>query len=515
MIYQDIKRYLKRNLQKPSKEQAWGGHDNFVFLNFLQGRYSDDEIEKNVAEIKQAFRDFFEPVGSIIFRFKLDTGVAFIITPYHVEPKDSRHLKKLIEIIRSNRRYIEYPYQGREDQIALKGKIRRAINAEIIETDEAVSKKELTRYAIRTALELEEQDVIVQLKRKYIIKIFQKNVYLNNTAPEPKPKDGAERRFEGYNRTDLTNHYNELLEEIEIEAFLDNVMALLFAGKLNFREIDNNYYEKHVLSLVRQTIAQELANYVSDNKNYLLGFAGYIFRNNFESVHQRIAIELFELVSVKDSNAQKFLNYYSGEIYIENGKRYAIPEIKTPDDKRWNITSITAIATMWLRSRDQLDKYRAQHENISRHFVDLADSYEKAEKEFKELEKKVKVLTKQFNEIETNIQDHTKRFKSEIKGEMNEKRELELASHLKYDKQTRLKLKQQIVSIQPEKDNARYRYKGMESQYMDLKKKKQELESEIRNLKQNLDINSDSFHAILGSFVKALMQRKKLIDSTI
>ncbi|MDX1295688.1 MAG: hypothetical protein R3302_05455, partial [Sulfurimonadaceae bacterium] len=114
---------MKRKLQKPSKDYEWSGHDNFLLLDFIQSRYTDEQIRNNISEIRQAFRDFFEPVGNVVVRFKEDTGVAYKILLYHVKPENSKHLEKLIDIIRSNRRNIEYPYEGREDQIALLGKI--------------------------------------------------------------------------------------------------------------------------------------------------------------------------------------------------------------------------------------------------------------------------------------------------------------------------------------------------------------------------------------------------------
>ena len=320
MVYQDVKRFLKRYLQKPKKSYEWSGHDNLKFLSYVQSRYSDEQLSNNISEIKQAFRDFFEPVGNIVVRFKVDLGVSYKILPYSIKPKNSKHLKKIIEIILQNRRYVEYPYNDRDDQIGILGKIRRHINAEIIETTESVNKKELIRYAIKEALNLEERDVVLYLKRKYIVKIFQKNVSLNKNASEPKQKQN-DKRFEGYNQENLSSHYDELINDIDLVSFLDNVMATLFASKLNFDEISNNYYESNVLSLIRYAIANELKHYVSDNEDYILGLAGYIFRINFIAVHERIAVEIFELIAKKSKIAEKFLSYYSGVVHLENGKK--------------------------------------------------------------------------------------------------------------------------------------------------------------------------------------------------
>lgn len=511
MIYQDVKRYLKRNYQTPSKEYQWSGHDNLRLLNYIQSRYSDEQIQNNSSEIKQAFRDFYEPICALVIRFKLDTGIAYKVIPYHVNPKNSKHLKNIIDIIRKNRRYIEYPYHERDDQIALLGRIRRHINAEIIETDEAINKKELVRYAIKEALELDGRDVVLHLQRKYIVKIFKKNSLLNSYAKEPMPKDDAENRFQGFNSQDLSNHYNELINDINIEAFLDNVMALLFAGKLNFDEITNNYYEANVLSLVRNTIAQELKQYVSQNEEYLLGFAGYIFRNNFEAIHQRIAIEIFEQVSVKNKNAELFLSYYSGTVLVENGKRYIIPELSTPDGKRWNITSISATASMWLRTRHQEKKLAVEYKNLENDFTQVQIQYENVSTQYKQQSSYIEKYENELETIEKSISDARANFKLKNDGELSKIDTLKLSKIVQHNQQQVLTIKEKMLKITPNQSTLKTEAKMLKSKYLDLKAKKQLAESELRILKKNLNINSDGFNSILLSFVKALIQRKKLI----
>jgi len=511
MIYQDVKRYLKGYLQRPSKDYVWSGHDNLVLLQYIQSRYSDDQITNNVSEIRQAFRDFFEPIGNIVLRFKLDTGIAYKILPYHVKPKDSKHLSKVIDIIRHNRRNIEYPYKGRNDQIALLGKIRRHINSEIIETDEAVNKKELVRYAIKVALELDPRDVVVHLKRKYIIKIFKKNELLNQHVIDPAPKDDSERRFQGYNAEDMTAHYNELINDIDMEAFLDNVMTLLFCSKLNFDEITNNYYEANVLSLVRNMIAQELKPYVSENEDYVMGLGGYIFRNNFENVHKRIAIEIFEQISRKSKCAELFLGYYSGTIHIENGKKYAIPDLSTPDGKRWNITSISATAIMWLRSRHEETKLQVKLDNINSNYTQIATQYETVSQQFKGYADNISKFLEQSEAAEKSIADARRNFKLKVSGEMSKRDTSELSRLIQKDQQKMITIKEKILKITPMKTSLQSEAKALKIKYLDMKTKRQFLDTEVRNLKKNLDVQSGAFHSILGSLVKALIQRKKLI----
>lgn len=511
MIYQDTKRFLKRYLQKPKKDYEWSGHDNFLLLNFIQSRYSDAEIENNLSEIKQAFRDFFEPVGNIMIRFTPSKGIAYKILPYYVEPKNSKHLKSIINIIQNNRRSIEYPYNGREDQIAILGKIRRHINVEIIETDEAVNKKELVRYAIKQALELDDRDVVLHLQRKYIIKLFKKNTLLNPEANEPKQKDKEELRFQGYNADDLSAHYDELINDLDIESFLDDTMALLFADKLNFDEITNEYYEKNVLSLVKNTIAQELHQHVSKNEDYILGLAGYIFRLNFIEVHRRIAIEIFELFAKKSENAERFLSYYSGKTILHNGERYSIPEISTPDGKRWSIPAVTAIATMWLRARHESVVLEAKLKNISSEYISISSKYEDLSKKSQQYSDNLISYIEQLKEAEDAIADVTQKIKLDRGKNLSHQDELELSRLTYLDKQKVATIKEKKSKLQPLKDEAITKLNAIKSKYFELKSSKQQMEYDIKALKKNLDINTESFHAILFSLVKALTQRKKLL----
>jgi len=511
LIYQDTKRFLKRHLKRASKSYEWQGRDNFLLLEFLQNRYSDKELGQNASEIKEAFREFYENIGTISFSFDVKVGVHYKIEPYRVSPRSSQHLMPLIKLIRDNRRAIEYPYQGREDQIALLGKIRRYINAEIADTAESVNKKELVRYAIKEALELDQRDVVIHLKRKYIVKIFHKNKFLSDQVTDVKLIDTNERRYMGYSADDLANHYDEFFTDVVLEDFLGSVMTQLFATKLNFEEITNRYYEKNVLSLIRDTIAVELMVYISENDEYLKGFAGYIFRKNFMSVHEFMAIELFEKISKKDKNAERFLNYYTGKIFIENGKRYEMPKLTTPNGERWNITSITAISTMWLRSREQLDKQKVKLNNLLEEFYDYEEYYKRLEKELFSHIVALNTLTKEFKALEKNISEVSMKFKHEVSGSMDEKKENDLEKMLRKDRHKLIDTKKKLLKLQPIKDNAAYNFKAVDAQYNLMLNEKQKLESEIRNLSQNLKINSGSFHSILASLVTALTQRRKVI----
>jgi len=511
MIYQDIKRFLKGYLNQPSQRYEWGENDNALLLDFVHERYNDEYIELNLSEIRQAFRDFFEPIGSIVVRYKLNNGISYKIIPYYVQEKNSKHLTKIVEIIHKNKKHIEYPHKGRVDQIALLGKIRRHINAELVESDEAVNKKELIRYAIKKALKLDERDVVVTLRKKYIVKIFKCNSFINTCDEEPKAQDTQERRFQGYAAEELVEHYNELINDIDLEAFLDDVMTYLFATDLNFNEITNSYYEKHVLSLIRSQIAKELEQYVSYNKEYLLGFAGYIFRENFEKIHERIAIEIFEKIAVNNANAKKFLQYYSGTVLIEHGKRYILPELSAPNGRRWNATSLSATATMWLRTRHKEKVLHVRTDNLESEYLEVEAQYKTILANRMKYKNTMDTYEKQQLECQERINHLRKKFKFKNDGELSEIETIALGKLLSADQQIILTIKEKILKIKPLQENTKKEFREIKLKYQDLKATKQQIQNDIMELQKNLNLNSDAFYSVLGSLVKSLLQRKKLI----
>lgn len=510
MIYQDTKRFLKRHLKKPSVAYKWGAKDNFLFLDYIQSRYSDEEINNNAIETREAFRDFFEPIGSAIVRFSLDTGITYKILPYHVEVSKSKHLTNLIKCIRENRRSVEYPHNGKDDQIALLGKIRRKINAEIMETKEKVNKKELVRYAIKQALGLDDKDIVLSLKKKFVIKLFNKNSFVSSTN-----KTDNETRKNStlqINKDELQENYKEIFHEFSIGDFLDEVMISLFEDKLSFKTINNNYYEQNSLNLIKNKITQNLGEYLSKNDEYLSALSGYILKENLINIHERIAIEIFELITDKNENAKNFLNHYTGQVYVENGQRYVIPEITTEDGKRWNINSLMSTSSVWLRSRSLLIKYKAQKKNIDQKISELTPSHQAAKQQLQAKNLELNNILKHHKEFNNQFESDSLRLKNEEQGSMNREKELDLRKNLQNNKKILNESRRTINKLRKEKTEVEATFATYETTILDLNAKKKTLSHQINTLEQDLDLKSNAFNSILSSVVKALIKRKRKIS---
>lgn len=361
MIYQYVKRYLKQTFKQPQIDFSWSLLDNVQFFNYIERRYTEQEFSQEISEVKEAFKDFFEPVGNIIFRYKEDSGVKFKIFPYRVEPKDSIHLKKILSIIQHNKESIKYPYKGQTDQIAILGKIRRDINKETVNTKESINIRELIKYAIRVALELGKRDVVIQLKRKYIVKIFDKNRALEAEAEinNPMKKKDAQSRFNGYTAEQIEETYKDIFEkrQADIRVFLNTVMKNIFREDLNFRFISNKFYEENALKIVHTAITKELTNYSYLENDYILGLTGYLMRKHFHKIHELMSVELISCIYEKNNNANDFLLFYNGKIVLIDNKKYKIPSLETEDGKQWNNSSLIGICNLWMKEKSKKKQY--------------------------------------------------------------------------------------------------------------------------------------------------------------
>ncbi len=346
MIYQYIKKYLKNNFSSPTINFKWDKNKNSSFFKYIEQKYTINEFQKELHEVKQAFKDFFEPVGNIVFRYK-DGVLNFKIFPYTVEPKYSIHLNNIVKIIQEHKEAISYPYNGQDNQIAILGKIRRRINFEIQDTKESINQKELIKYAIRIALKLSDRDVIVQLKRKYIVKIFDTNIIAKQ---KPQKIEGAKNRYNGYEEKEIEVTYNDIFSKTDIDTFLQTVMSSVFKTDLNFKIISYRYYEQNSLKIIHAQIIKELKNYISLEDDYIVGIAGFLMRKNFQEIHKKIALELMNCIYEKDKNAIDFLTYFDGKIVLQNNKKYQVPSILTNDGEKWNITMLINIYNLWLNT---------------------------------------------------------------------------------------------------------------------------------------------------------------------
>ncbi len=509
MIYQDTLRFLRRKIKKTTSDYQWRELDNIDFFNMLFARYELDEIKTNTQEIKEAFRDFFEPVGKLLFKFDITDGVQFKIIPYSVKPSQSKHLNRLVEIIKENRTAIIHPYNGREDQIALSGKIRRRINSEIADSEESVNKKELIKYAIKQALKLSDKDIILLSKRKYIVKLFQK---VEKKEPvqsiEQKPE-----KYHGYDIEELAEDYEQFFEDIDAKSFIDGIVDKVLEDKLSFDKIDNFFYEQNANKIFKEAIEKELKKYLEeDAQTFIEAFADYIFRMNFIAIHERVAIALLESIVKKNQSAEKFLKYYSGETLLRHGKKYQIPYLQTEDGGKWHVASVISIASLFIKTRNKRDKYSIELNKILQELENATDVLQKSEQRFETLKSMKEKLQKSLEATLEALENIEMTFKAYSKERMDEVEQHRLLREEKEYNKSADEIKDRLAEIENQRKKAQESYFIQKEKVATLTNKRNELKSEIHNLEHSLMVNNGSYQSILTSLTKAIMQKKVIVD---
>ena len=513
MIYHYVMRYLKITIEKPTVDFVWSSDDNRRFFSYIEERYTVGEFMKELSDVKQAFRDFFEPVGKVVFRYKEESGIKFKIFPYVVHPKDSKHLKNIIHIINRNREYIEYPYQGQSDQIAIYGKIRRDINREVFDTQESINVRELIKYAIKKVLHLSQRDIVTQLKKKYIIKIFEKNTILSRDVEAPKEREGVKNRFNGYTLEEIETTYNEIFSKDTdtIEFFLDDVMHRVFETELNFKTISNEFYEKNALGIIHAGIVHELANYISLEKDYLLGVTGYIMRKNFQKIHEILAMELIKCIYEKDPNANNFLFYYDGNIVLIDNVKHKIPSLETEDGQQWNNASLIGICNLWMQAKKKKEEYEnklleteVDIKEVEKDLVYIQPKREAFEKrideanvELKKFEKKYATIEAEYKYLENASNSSNEYFKASKNFEEAQKVLLSL-------KNKKQKAKENLNALIDANSTI---YANLE--YLNNQKTNLEINLKEHNLKSNS--KDTQIDPVLRSVAKVLMERTKVL----
>jgi len=370
MIYQYSKRYLKDKYEEATEDFQWKNLDNLSFLSHIQQRYSDEQLQKEIQEVKEAFKDFFEPVGTILFRYTQEYGVRFKIFPYRVKPQESQYLPEIVKIIKKNKKHIQVCYDGQENQIAILGKIRRDIDSLMYTSEESVHKRELTKYAIKQALHLDEKDIVVALKRIYIVKIFDENKQ-DKEIEAPLESKEAIKTHNGYSKENIEKSYKEIFKKANIEEFLEAVLLKSFKEKLDFNTMTHDYYEKKSLKIIHTQIAKDLAFYSGLEDDYLFGIASYILRKHIYLIHEFLTLKLLEEIYNKNQKATDFLLKFDGSIILVNGKKYKLPQIQDEHAKPISSAIVTSTAFLYINLKNKIAQLKAELKKLDTQIVTL------------------------------------------------------------------------------------------------------------------------------------------------
>lgn len=501
MIYLGLKFYLKNTFKIPSKKFIWTQEKNDDFFKYYNDNFSNKSLHKtrNKLEVKQAFVDFFEPVGYILFRMN-ETKISMKILPYRVEPQNSKYLQTIVQMIEDNKDLVEFDYKQRADQIVIQHKLRRNLYnfVDSIE-DEPVNKRELIKYAVKIALDLEEKDFIAKKKKQIFIKLF-KYTKRNEVLEEATESS----RYNGYSEEELDELYKEYFSNDSIFNFLKAIAKQLFLNIFIEKQISNKAYEKSIYPLIQNIIAEELSEFTKENINFRKGFAGYIFRINFLQVFEYIADTLLKYVSKRDEYVMDWLKYYNGQTFVDDSKQYIAPELITKNNQRWNPAALYGNISTWFKIKDKIILlYRSL--DIIEHKLESLLIDGKTPVEYKKRLRAEyddgKALIEETNEVIRDLIDNKYGLKNKEKLALINEEIINLKKDIVEYKEDLHDISEKLNQINTEKA------------YKKLEEDKRQTSRDLKREEKVLESNKETYLSIQYAIIKALTSKRKLIKS--
>ncbi len=502
MLDSELKFYFKTNLSKPSIDFKWSNEDNSKLFAYLNDNFEKEWLQdtQNQLKIKQAFKEYFEPVGYILFKLK-DNNIHVKVFPYKIEPKDSVNLSSVLEILQNNENLIEYDYKGNENQISipleLKTKVYDFVNS--IDNEE-VNKKELVRFVINQFFKLRQYDIVIIKEDQIFIKILDEKY--KRTVPENE-KNTVANRYNGINEEELKSLYDEFFSKLENKNFFFNVAKIVVQKYLLDEKIDHNTYEKNIFSYIQYIISEQINNEYCYENDFCKGFSGYVFRLHFKEVFAHIATLLLAEIAAANEHIIDFLRYYSAGIVVVEGKKYKVPEFESENGLRWNVISMLSIAKIYIRTKTSIDK---------------------AKEELEELNKKIKTLyINNHSPLEYQNSLIKEQEKIEVQMSRSQKKLDRLIDsfNLAKDENKKTYLKEEIQEIKEElqklgDEKSTLKSKTVEkSVILQYSKLRIEIDTLVRQIQREENVlaqNEVAYISIKYALIKALTSKKTLLE---
>ena len=418
---------------------------------------------------------------------------------------DFQELEAAIEqLLDENETLIYEEYNGKSDQILIDAKLVTKLHEALAsQITDANLQKEILKKLLRDILQLEPQDLLIFKNGHIFIKLVSE---LKQDIPEGR-QSSNEARYNGYDEKELIAFYNDFFTDEEVTDLIDKVAEKFIKKYIIQKSISNDEYEKRVFAYIKELFCEFLQKRFENEDEFLLGFAGYIFRINFERVFMRIAAMMLEKMAKGNQKIVMFLEYYSNEVIIQNGQKYQVPPIESKNGHRWKIVSIIPIVRVYFTTLESIAQLKNKIENLKKEtakFGAPADGTSLLDQQ-KEIKLRIQTLTNELNEKLNAIE---KMYNDVMTQNLSPTEKRELKKRISFEKNEADKLKSE-----------KQRYEkmllpsGTLASYQQVQRELDALKRELRNKTRLLEQNAPSYEEIKAALVRALIQKKKKITS--
>ncbi|MEA1955156.1 MAG: hypothetical protein U9N02_01535 [Campylobacterota bacterium] len=423
--------------------------------------------------------------------------------------KDIKNYEEILQAIYKNKKFIIKNYNSKKNQILIdKPLIHALLTLLKASYYDKFDKTQVIKFIIKDVLKLKDNDLIMIKKGSIFIKLFDET---KRRQVSKKERNTEVNRFNGFDEDELKSFYTEYFANDELNILFDTTAKIFVQKYFIDSKINNEEYEKNVFGLVQKIIYQQLIEEFDGDNSFYRGFSGYIFRQHFKLLFEFLSIYILREAINSNKCVLDFLQYYSKDIIISNGKKFLVPSLETKDEQRWHPVSMISKIKPYLKAQEHVDEIEININKLDKLIEPLyKDQLSPIEynlqniKESEKLEKDVALNTQEMEKIYDQLhilQDQEKDEEIEID---------KLNKELKIIRDERIEFKNLKFKIRRKRIQ-----KPVIDNYEKLLNQRKKFENDIRIRSRVIKLNQTAFESAIEALSQALMSKKQIYKSPV
>ena len=505
MIYQETIDFLSTRFPKKRELEKFSSVDTQALYARLHQHASKEEVLANRGELRRAFLDYCNDTNRCVVLFRGLETITVKLTPMEPINEASETFKALVSALKGEENAI-FSASGREDILVVAQPLVDRLREILRSHQPPVDPKEALRRAVRQGFNLSPKDAVIFLGGQIYVRIF--------VSPQKRVYGRVDRRFGGLPPEELERLKHAIFKE-SVATTLQGVMDELVQNELNFSQVTNDAFEKSALVLIQSKIVDFLQSRMEEDHEVLEAFGAYLLRENFQMIHEELAQALLEKAMAGDEGAERFIKHFSGDVAVQDGQKYQLPEIVDRHEMRWNFSTIKAIASQFYRDRDQIESRMEQVQLTRDEYAGIDDEIAQARLALEKAKKEqlsVKITVEENGNALAKLREALAEARKEAarKGESDEVK----ASIANLNNQIR-EATAKDEGLFKERSRADIRVKECEKQLETLERKKLTLERKLKEDENRLkewmkgqQEMIDKYETMVEALARALMKKK-------
>lgn len=408
------------------------------------------------------------------------------------------HIESIVNLIHTNEGLIDFDYKDIKDLIVIQGILFERITDITSKIDDPdIDVKELTKKAVRSALDLDNQELVIVKKERIVIKIM---INIKRAAIDEENPTEAN-RYNGYSIEEIEDLYYNYFDTDTLDDFIEDISYEVFQYLFSRKRVTNDFYEKNIYPIIQKIIVDKLDDFDVDI-NLKKGFAGYILRINFLQVFTYISEDILESIAYRDEYLMNWLKYYHGQIVVDGHQRYQAPYMINPEGQKYNPSAIFGTVAMWYKTTEKVATLQKRlHEAKEKVAVLQIDDL--TPKEYKY------ALIRERQEFEKDISDINEKLE-----ELMKERHLIKDNDEKFDINEEIKeLRQELREFKAELNEINIEVTGVDTATSrGIEENIIRIEKALKHEEAALKQNKKVYLSIKSALIKALTSKRKPID---